>query len=119
MHTRIWSQDPASGITKLWHYDPDTDQAIIETRQDVEPLIEANKRMRREQWERRSPGKKFDPKKFMHLKMRLPLFIFFDLKKRGILGGTIAEPLVLDEKEFAKWMNNSDNSVWSVHEGKV
>lgn len=117
MRSRIFSEDPAAGITRIWHYDDDTDMATIQTQMDVEPIIERNKAIKAMQG---SFGlQKFNPKAFMHFTHSLPLPIWFDLKKRGILGGSLDSPLVLDDKEFARWLNDSDNSVWSVHEGKI
>lgn len=44
MSARLFSRDPVAGITKYWHYDNDTDTAVIETQQDVTELLDANKR---------------------------------------------------------------------------
>lgn len=118
MYSKIWSRDAATGVTKIWHYDPDTDMATIQTQLDVEPLIEANKYLRRLQEEKRC-GVKFDPNQSFHLMFRLPLVLWFELKRQGILGGSIDDPTVLDDPALAKWLNDSDNEVWRVHEGKI
>jgi hypothetical protein len=44
MSRRLFSHDAEAGITKWWHYDGDTDTAVIETQQDITDLIESNKR---------------------------------------------------------------------------
>ena len=37
--------DQHAGVTTTFHYDEDGDKSIIETTQDVEPILEANKAM--------------------------------------------------------------------------
>lgn len=36
--------DPLTGITTTTHYDPDSDTMVVDREQDVEPLLDANKR---------------------------------------------------------------------------
>ena len=36
--------DSGGGVTTTFHYDPDGDKTIIETSQDVEPILEQNRR---------------------------------------------------------------------------
>ena len=43
METRIFDRNDVTGITRLWHYDPETDEATIETQQDVSNVVEENK----------------------------------------------------------------------------
>ena len=38
---RVFSHDPASGVTKYFHYDDDTDQCWIETAQDAQGIVDA------------------------------------------------------------------------------
>lgn len=40
---RLFSHDPATGTTRLFHWDPVERAAYLEERTDVEPLIERNK----------------------------------------------------------------------------
>jgi len=41
---RLFDHDPLSGLTEWFHYDDATDKITIETVDDVEPVLDANKR---------------------------------------------------------------------------
>lgn len=43
MQRRLLDRDPISGLTEYHCYDPASDTTIIETVQDVEPVLERNK----------------------------------------------------------------------------
>jgi hypothetical protein len=43
MSRRLFSHDPVFGITKYWHDDQANDRGIIETVQDVKPILDNNK----------------------------------------------------------------------------
>ena len=43
MHRRLLDHDPVSGLTEYHSYDPATDTTVIETVQDVAPVLERNK----------------------------------------------------------------------------
>jgi hypothetical protein len=45
MITRLLDYDPLTGITQYHHFDPVTEVTTIETIQDVEPILNANKAM--------------------------------------------------------------------------
>jgi hypothetical protein len=118
VRSRILSDDPASGMRRIHHYDPDTEDVIIETTMDVEPIIEHNKALRAVQGSKFT-GRKFDPKLFAHHVRAIPLHIWYDLKRKGILGGSLGNPTIMDEKALVKWANDSDNSAWRTHDGKI
>lgn len=40
---RFLDYDPLTGMTQLFHYNPDSDQVVIEYQQDVTPILEQNK----------------------------------------------------------------------------
>jgi hypothetical protein len=40
---RLLNRDPLTGIEEWFHYDAQTDTTYVETRQDVQPILEANK----------------------------------------------------------------------------
>lgn len=44
MSRRFLGHDPVYGMTEFFHYDNDTGDFSIETVQDVEPFLDANKR---------------------------------------------------------------------------
>lgn len=41
--TRLFSQDPESGITRYFHFDEETGDVVIETQQSLAPLMELAK----------------------------------------------------------------------------
>jgi hypothetical protein len=43
MTRRLLDSDPLAGIVEYHHYDPLTDRTIVETVQDVAPILERNK----------------------------------------------------------------------------
>ena len=43
MQTKLFDRDAALGMTQYFHYDDDKQEFTIETRQDVNPLVEQNK----------------------------------------------------------------------------
>ncbi len=43
MQKRLLASDPAIGLTEYHHYESVTDRTVIETVQDVEPILERNK----------------------------------------------------------------------------
>ena len=47
MAEKILSIDPMTGIKSVWHYDEGTDTAIIEKRQEVSDIVDANKQIGR------------------------------------------------------------------------
>lgn len=43
MDKRQLSYDPLTGVEEIFHYDPITDTTYLETKQDVEPILDVNK----------------------------------------------------------------------------
>ncbi|MFZ9767192.1 MAG: hypothetical protein ACO3C4_01710 [Candidatus Limnocylindrus sp.] len=103
MSRKLFSHDPLTGITKYWHYDPDTDRAYIETVQDVQPLIDQNTALRNEvtRLDRWGDGKKVAD---------IPLHIFWDLKTKGILD---------DQAALRRWLNDPSNVAFRTFPGRV
>ena len=56
---RLLSFDPLTGIQTIFHYRPDTDGFTIETRQDVEAIIQANKAAQNDGTNGWSPTREF------------------------------------------------------------
>lgn len=82
---------------------------IIETKQDVSEIIEANKAQL-----------EFDKQRTGHLKelhhiARIPFTVIDDLNKMGIMKGFN----IVDNAAFASWLNNSDNAVWKTYRGTI
>jgi len=86
----------------------ETDSGVIlETRQDVSKIIEANKRQFND-----SDGK-FDDV-ITHV-ARLPLTVVDDLNRKGIMRGF----KVIDQTRFKAFLNHPDNRFFRTHPGKI
>jgi hypothetical protein len=86
----------------------ETDSGVIlETRQDVSQIIEANKRQFND-----SDGK-FDDV-ITHV-ARLPLTVVDDLNRKGVMRGF----KVIDQTRFKAFLNHPDNRFFRTHPGKI
>lgn len=83
------------------------DGVILETRQDVSQIVEANKRQMNE-----SSGKYEDV--ITHV-ARLPLTVIDDLNHKGVMRGF----KVLDQKAFKAFLNHPDNRFFRTHPGRI
>ncbi len=100
---KLFYKDDALGITRIWHYDADTDKATIETRQDVSKIIEENKQeyaqidenARWGEWTRVAS---------------IPMSIYFKLKAEGKLD---------DEAYMKRWINDPENKYFRTRPGEV
>jgi hypothetical protein len=95
---RILGGDEITRRTDYWH--ADSEGVAIESRQDVEPIIEANKA--EQAMYQGSKGDKFAA--------RIPLAIYEDLVRRGIAN---------DSRKFKRWLNDPDNRAFRVWQGRV
>jgi hypothetical protein len=101
--TRLFSTD--QGRYTVAH--ATDDGIILETKQDVSEIVEANKRQFNE-----SDGK-FDPV-VTHI-ARLPLTVIDDLNRKNVMQGF----RVIDEKAFRAFLNHPDNRFFRTHPAKV
>lgn len=103
--TRLFSADPAAGITRWWHYDEALDQQTIETVQDVTELVSGNK------CEYASIDERARWKDGLGERVAsIPMSIYFDLKRRGIED---------DQKALRAWLNDSDNRFFRCRPGRI
>lgn len=100
---KLFDKDDALGITRIWHYDPDTDQATIETRQDVSAIIEENKNEYAQIDERARWGE-------WTKVASIPMSIYYQLKREGKLD---------DQEYMKKWLNDRDNQFFRTRPGEV
>lgn len=100
MRTRLFERDDEYGITRLWHGDGET--FTIETIYDAEALVEQNKAI--------TNAKEGNWKGEMHHVASIPLNVFWDLKRQGIVD---------DPAAFKKWLNDRDNRFFRTKEGSV
>lgn len=103
METRIFSNEAETGILRLYHYDPVTDEATIETVQDVTDLIEWN---RAEHDEYTSLDRYGDLRRVASI----PMSLYFQLKAKGIAD---------DPAAMKRWLNDPDNRFFRTSPGKV
>ena len=95
---------PEFGIVEKWHYDETNDTATIETIQDAEMIVEANKAAFAQVDERARYGDG------VHHVARIPLAVLADLRKRGI---------AQDPARLKKWLNDPENRFFRVRPGQV
>lgn len=88
----------------MWHYDGDKDEAIIETVVDATDVIEENKAAFNQIDEK--AGWKGD----MHKVASIPMALFYDLKKQGIID---------DQARLKAWLNDPDNRFFRTRPGRV
>ena len=82
---------------------------VIETKQDVTEIIEANKAQL--DFDQHRTGHLNE----MHHIARIPFTVIDVLNQKGIMKGFN----VVDDVGFAKWLNDPDNAVWKTYRGTV
>jgi len=101
--TRIISHNADAKITQYWHEHEDG-SVTLETIQDVTDIAEANKQVFN-QFDERSNWKGD-----MHKVASIPMSVYYDLKRKGILD---------DPAAMKRWLNSSENQVFRTRPGKV
>ena len=103
---KIW-ESPDVGTTTFYEYDASTDQILLRTEQDIEPIIESNKQELNGASGRYGDGK---------VVASIPVVVMQQLVQQGILSPRWA---ILDEKRFTAWLNSSDNRYFRVFPGNL
>jgi hypothetical protein len=104
MDKRLFDFDPISGSKKIWHYDSDKDEAIIETVVDATKLVETNKAMYN------SHDERANWKGDMHLVASIPMELYMKWKAEGKLE---------DQAFMKRWLNDPDNRLFRTRPGEV
>jgi len=104
MEKRIFSEDKDLGITRYWHYNNETDEATIQTQQDVTDIIEENKQ------EFHMVDERAGWKGEFHRVASIPMSIYSQLKAEGKLE---------DQEYMKRWLNSDENRFFRVRPGKV
>lgn len=94
--------------TQTVHADDDGG-IIIETKQDVTDIIEANKAQL--EFDKQRTGYLNE----LHHVARIPFTVIDDLNKKGIMRGFN----VIDDVGFARWLNDPENTVWKTYRGTI
>lgn len=97
---RLLSSDPVTKKAELWHAETDG-SAVIETKQDVTDIIEANKA---------DFNQAGSLKGDMHHVARIPLVVYEELMRKGIAG---------DPAALKRWLDNPDNRAFRTHPAKL
>lgn len=84
---------------------------VIETRQDVGGIIEANK----SEYNSHDERARWSNHMFGNKVASIPLTVIDDLNKKGIMRGFH----ILDEKRFRQWLNERDNRAFRTRPGVV
>lgn len=110
MARRPFSTDPLNGIVRYYHDDTANDQFIIETVQDVQPILDRAK-AQRDQTSRNTPWQDG-----MQKVASIPLAVLSSLVDKGILD---KNGRVQDMAAFKRWLNDPDNRAFRTREGRV
>ena len=99
---RLFSIDQQTKTKKTFHYDESDDSFVINTKQDIQPVLEVAQEERKE-----ARGFKGDG---FHKVASIPNTIWWDLVERGIAH---------DDKKLLKWLEERDNKVFKTNEGRL
>lgn len=104
MHSKLFDVDPLTGAKKIWHYNGDTDEAVIETVVDATAIVEENKAQYNQIDER--AGWQGD----MHRVASIPMALYYELKAKGIAD---------DPARMKAWLNDPENRFFRTRPGRV
>ena len=101
MSKRLITDDALTGIKTYLEYDGTDDNAVIRKEQDVTGIVESNRAA-------------FDasPKRWGDMTHvgRIPLTVYYELERKGILN---------DQDALRKWLNDPENAMWRVRPGTI
>ena len=103
MDNKIFDVNSELGITRTWHYNDETDEATIQTQQDVTAIVEENKNEFNQVDERAKWGE------FSRV-ASIPLSLYYELKKEGKLE---------DQAYMKRWLNDPENRHFRTRPGEV
>jgi hypothetical protein len=92
------------GITQWFSQSTDGKEFTIQTTQEVSPYLEAAKKSYNT-FDERTPWKGD-----MHKVAKIPIDLFFKLKKQGVTD---------DPAKFKRWLNDSENRYFRTRPGRV
>ena len=109
MYSRLFDEDPLTKSRTIFHHDGEN--ITFETISDFSDIIEANKASMNVFDERaRYKGD------LMNRVASIPLVLLFELKQKGILGDNF---MVINQKEFRRWLDDSDNKAFRTRPGRL
>ena len=107
MPSILFDRDWLTHTERIWHEDSLTGDVVLETRQDIEPILRAahDKRTELIGTMNRYGGDGAT----QHLVAHLPMSVVLDLHERGISR---------DQKKFRKWLNG-EGAIYKTRPGTV
>lgn len=103
MSARPFGYDPLTGVREVFRYDEETDTFTIETVQDVTGIVERAKDAYAQVDERARWGEG-------QVVASIPLVVYYDLMRRGVLR---------DEQAFRRWLDDPENRFFRTRPGKL
>ncbi len=91
IRSRLFSHDPETNTTKIWHYDDEKDEAWIETKWDLNAIGQENAEIRKEDTGRFNDG--------LHRIGQIPMALYWKLKTQGVLD---------DKRLFRRWWQSDE-----------
>ena len=104
MHTKLFDINTETGTRKMWHYDAEKDEAVIETIIDASQIVSDNKD-RFNSFDERANWKGD-----MHHVASIPMALFYQMKAEGKLD---------DQAYMKRWLNDPDNRAFRTRPGEV
>lgn len=104
--SRTLDIDVEAGIRRVFHADTDGEGFVIETIQEVSPLVEQNKALHAMTDERT----RFGGDGLGGRVASIPMNVYADLQRRGIADNPAA---------FKRWLNDGDNRCFRTRPGVV
>jgi hypothetical protein len=103
IESKHFDSNDALGIKRTWHYNTETDEATVETSQDITAIIEENKQDFNLQEKHSKYGE-------WNKVASIPLSIYFKLKQEGKLD---------DQAYMKRFLNDPDNRYFRTRPGEV
>jgi hypothetical protein len=104
MHTKLFDINTETGTRKMWHYDAEKDEAVIETIIDATQIVSDNKDRFN------SFDEKANWKGDMHHVASIPMALFYQMKAEGKLD---------DQAYMKRWLNSPENRAFRTRPGEV
>lgn len=108
MSSEVIACDPITQIQTIYHPSDDGRKYVMEEKQDVTEIVEANKYLYN-QFDQKAPFKGDG----FHRVASIPLTVLLDLHKKGLFRGAEMS------KEDAAWLNDPDNKYFRTRPGRM
>jgi hypothetical protein len=114
----ILSYDEKTGQTEVYHYDSIEDRSVVETRQDIEPILRQNRIDFNTFDENARWGSPLrQSQETFHHVGRIPNVVLEKMPaemRQGFMSGK-----GLTAKAWKKWLNDPDNKMFRTRPGKI